>query len=156
MKSSLAAALGSAVLLAAGMSVGHAATPPATNGGAAAARPSPAVDMPLQMEGHMKTMQALHDRMPSAATPEERRKLAQDQQVEIQACLAMMNPGVAGGGMGAQGGAMAGEHGKPAAGDAPMPMMHLRMDMMQMMMQTMVDQRELQAGSQGLPVTPKP
>jgi hypothetical protein len=156
MKSSLAAAVGSAVLLAAGVSVGHAATPPATNAGAAAARPSPAVDMPLQMEGHMKTMQALHDRMQSAGTPEERRKLAQDQQAEMQACLAMMNHGIEGGGMGAQGGAMAGRRGKPGAGDAPMPMMHMRMDMMQMMMQTMVDQRELQAGAQGPAATPKP
>ena len=156
MKSSLAAVLGSAVLLAAGMSVGHAATPPASNAGAAAARPAPAMDMPLQMEGHMKTMQALHDRMQSAGTPEERRKLAQDQQAEMQACLAMMNHGVEGGSMGAQGGAMSGQPGKPAAGDAPMPMMQMRMDMMQMMMQTMVDQRELQAGSQGLAVTPKP
>jgi len=157
MKRSLAAVVASAFLLAAGSSVAQSATPAPAKAEVAAARPAPAMDMTLQMDGHMKAMQALHDRMKGAGTPEERQKLGQEQQAEMQSCMAMMNHAADGGGMiGSMGGGAMAQPGKPADGDAQMQMMQKRMDMMQLMMQTMVDQHELTAGSHGAVASPKP
>jgi hypothetical protein len=97
-----------------------------------------------QMDEHMKRMQALHEKMASATTPEARQKLMNDQRLEMQHAMAMMQgmshggPMMGGAGMGT---GMAGQKSKPADQKTQMQMMERRMDMMQMMMQTMLDQQ---------------
>ena len=44
-----------------------------------------------QMDEHMKKMQALHEKMASAPTPEERQKLMEDQRQEMQRGMTMMH-----------------------------------------------------------------
>ena len=48
-----------------------------------------------------------------------------------------------------------GQKGKPADANAQIPMMQKRMDMMQMMMQTMMDQQGMMAGPRSLDAVPK-
>jgi hypothetical protein len=103
-----------------------------TPGGKAAAAPS--MPMMAQMDEHMKKMQALHDRMMGAATPEERQKAMDEARKEMQESMATMKPMM-------QGGGMMGEKGKHGDAQAQMQMMGKRMDMMQMMMQMMMDQQ---------------
>jgi hypothetical protein len=76
----------------------------------------------------MKAMQAMHDKMLAARTPEERNALMSEQMKLMQSGMGMM------GRMGP--GAMAGKTGDMAARQG---MMDQRMDMMQSMMQMMMD-----------------
>ena len=76
----------------------------------------------------MKAMQAMHDKMMAAKTPEDRNALMAEQMKLMQGGMGMM------GRMGA--GAMAGKPGDMAARQG---MMEQRMDMMQSMMQMMMD-----------------
>jgi hypothetical protein len=76
----------------------------------------------------MKAMQAMHDKMLAAKTPEERNALMADQMKLMQGGMGMM------GRMGP--GAMAGKPGDMAARQG---MLEQRMDMMQSMMQMMMD-----------------
>ena len=76
----------------------------------------------------MKAMQAMHDKMLAAKTPEERNMLMVEQMKLMQGGMGMM------GSMGP--GAMAGKPGDMAARQG---MMEQRMDMMQSMMQMMID-----------------
>ena len=76
----------------------------------------------------MKAMQAMHDKMLAAKTPEERNALMAEQMKLMQSGMGMM------GRMGP--GAMAGKPGDMAARQG---MMEQRMDMMQSMMQMMMD-----------------
>jgi hypothetical protein len=76
----------------------------------------------------MKAMQAMHDRMLAAKTPEERNALMAEQMRLMQGGMGMM------GRMGP--GAMAGKPGDMAGRQG---MMEQRMDMMQSMMQMMID-----------------
>ena len=87
-----------------------------------------------QMDEHMKKMRALHDRMMSATTPEERQKIMEEGRKELQDSMAMMQ----GGGM-MRGGGMMTQKGKSDAGSAQLQMMEKRMEMMQSMMQMMMD-----------------
>jgi hypothetical protein len=64
----------------------------------------------------------------------------------------MMQGGTMMGGMGA---GMMGQKGEPAVAGAQMQMMQKRMDMMQIMMQTMMDQQGMMAGPRSLDVPPK-
>jgi hypothetical protein len=66
----------------------------------------------------------------------------------MQAAMAAMTPMM-------QGGAMAGQKGKPADMPAHMQMMQKRMDMMQMMMQTMMDQQAMMAGAKVADAAPR-
>ena len=125
MKFALAVLGGSLVL--AGCATGpkgedHAAHHPS---GAAAA--TPVAPTPRQMDSMMKSMQEMHDKMMAAKTPEERAKLMQEHMKVMQDGMAMM--GQMRGGKGGMGGekSMSPE------------MMGKRMDMMEMMMQTMMD-----------------
>ena len=52
-----------------------------------------------QMDEHMKKMQALHEKMASATTPEERQKVMDEQRKEMQSGMGMMNQMMQGGGM---------------------------------------------------------
>ena len=156
MKTSLAVAVGTVFLLVAGTPLAQGAKAPVSNPNAAAPQSGSSMNMGGQMgqmDEHMKKMQALHDQLASAATPEERQKVMDAQRQEMQACMGMMKPMMQGGGMmGGMGGGMMAQKGKPADQKAQMQMMEKRMDMMQMMMQTMMDQQ----GASGSGMMPAP
>jgi hypothetical protein len=158
MKTTLAIAAGAAVLLAAGMPLAQNMKAPASNPNPIAAQPGQSMTMGGQMgqmDEHIKTMQALHDKMTSATSPEERQRVMDEQRKEMQGGMAMMAPMMQGGGMtGGMGGGTMSQKGKPADA-AQMQMMQKRMDMMQMMMQTMMDQQGMTAGPQGMGAAPK-
>ena len=113
MRKSLAVVVGTAVLLVAGMPWAQVAKAPASNPGAAATQSGSPLNTgsPMgQMDEHMKKMQALHDKMMSAGTPEERQKVMDEQRKEMQSGMAMMNQMMPGGGMmGNMGGGMMGQ-----------------------------------------------
>lgn len=95
-----------------------------------------------QMDVHMKRMQEMHVKLGTATAPEERQKLMEDQRREMQQAMAMMQAVPHSGSvMGAAGADMKGHTGKPADQKTQMQMMEHRMDMMQAMMQTMMDQQ---------------
>ena len=158
MNKSLAIAVGSIVLVASGMSFAQDAKAPASLAAATPARAGAPMNMGSQMgqmDEHMKKMQALHEQMASAATPEARQQVMDEQRKEMQAGMGMMNQMQAGGmmgGMGGMGGGMKAQQGKPVDQNAQMQMMEKRMDMMQMMMQTMMDQQ----GASGSAMMPAP
>ena len=108
-----------------------------------------------QMDGHMKRMQALHEQRASATTPEDRQRLMDDQRREMQQGMAMMQAMPHSGSMmgGAGMGTMS-EKGTPADQKAQMQMMEKRLDMMQSMMQTMMDQLAA-SGSDAMPAPTK-
>lgn len=157
MKTSVGIALGTALLFAAGTPFAQDAKAPAPNS-AAVTQPRSPMSMSSsmgQMDEHMKTMQALHDRMMSATTPEERQKVMDEQRKEMQEGMAMMNQMMQGGAMmGGMGPATTGPKGKPADAGKQMQMMQKRMDMMQMMMQTMIDQQGMMAGTRSMGAAP--
>ena len=67
----------------------------------------------------------------------------EEQRKSMQEGMGMMNQMMQGAGMmGGTGGGMMGQQATPADPNAQLPIMGKRMDMMQMMMQTMMDQRE--------------
>ena len=120
-----------------------------------ASQPATGPDAKAQMAGmdeHMKKMQALHDKMTSATTPEERQKAMEEARKEMQASMATMQPMMQGGGM--MGGGMMGQKGAPNV-NAQMQMMEKRMDMMQMMMQMMMDQQGMMGQPKGSEPAPK-
>ncbi len=83
--------------------------------------------MPGQAD-QMKAMQAMHDKMMAAKTPEERNALMTEQMKLMQDGMGMMGrmgPGAMGG--------------MPGDMEARQGMMEQRMDMMQSMMQMMMD-----------------
>ncbi len=121
-------------------------------------------NMPMPMDGsdarmarldeQMKAMQAMHDKMMAAKTPEERSALMAEHMQVMQDSMAMMGEMGAGGmkgkpGMGADTGGMPDmQHKHPMDGDMGvhrqmmekhMKMMEKRMQMMQSMMQMMID-----------------
>jgi hypothetical protein len=143
MKKLLAFGFGVAMLFAGAVALSQDAKAPGASGKAATA-PSSMPTM-AQMDEHMKKMQALHEKMMDAATPEERQKAMDEARKEMQESMAMMQ----GGGM--MGGGMMGGKGKSGDAQAQMQMMGKRMDMMQMMMQMMLDQQ----GMTGAPKAPE-
>lgn len=158
MKKSLVMAVGTAFLLAAGMPLAQDAKAPASNPSTTPTQPGSSMNMGSQMgqmDEHMKKMQALHDRMMSATTPEEHQKVMDEQRKEMQSGMGMMNQVQGAGMMGGTGGRMMGQKGKPADTTAQMQMMQKRMDMMQMMMQTMMDQQGMMATPKSLDAAPK-
>lgn len=158
MKRSVAIAIGTAFLSAAVTPFAQETKAPASTPSGAVTQPTPsrnAGSLMGQMDEHIKTMQGLHNRMASAATPEERQKVMDEQRTEMQGSMGMMNEMMRDGAMmGAMGPGMMGQQGKPADAGAQMQMMQKRMDMMQMMMQTMMDQQGLMAGPRGMGSAP--
>ena len=156
MNKSLIAVLGIAVVLAAGASVAQEAKAPVPP--TKAAQAASGVDTKAQMarmDEHMKKMQALHDKMMSATTPEERQKVMDEARKEMQESMTMMQPMMQGGGMmGGMGGGMMGQKGAPDT-STQMQMMSRRMDMMQMMMQMMMDQQGMMGGPKAPDIAPK-
>ena len=105
---------------------------------------------PADMDARMKQMQAAHEKMMAAKTPEARRALMAEHMKSMRDGMAMMDSmhGMHGKGMG--GGPAAGHgpgHGAaPGAGPGPgMPpqMMEKRMDMMQQMMKMMMERMSM-------------
>ncbi|MDQ2925848.1 MAG: hypothetical protein M3R43_09875 [Acidobacteriota bacterium] len=145
MNRSVIAVLGIAVLFAAGTTLAQDAKAPA---GKAATQTAMGMDSRAQMgqmDEQISRMQALHDKMASAKTPEERQKLMEEQRKSMQSGMGMMNQ-MRGGMMGG-GGAMMGQQAAPSDTNAQMQLMGKRMDMMQMMMQTMMDQQGMMGGA---------
>ena len=158
MKKSLAMAVGTVALLAAGMPFAQDAKAPASKPNATAMQSGSSMTMGGQMgqmDEHMQKMKALHEKMTSATTPEERQKVMDEQRQEMQAGMGMMNQMQGGAMMGGMGGGTMGQKGKPADANAQMQMMQKRMDMMQMMMQTMMDQQGMMASPKSLDAAPK-
>ena len=142
-----------------------------------AAKPMPGMDMKgqmAQMDFRINEMQAMHEKMMKATTPEARRLIMEEQRKVMRESMGMMNQMMPSGGMmaGQGGGMMANKAGdKPAEkampGDmgaqmpmmqehmAMMQMMQKRTDMMQMMMQTMMDQQGMMGGPKGPDTAPK-
>ena len=94
-----------------------------------AAKPAGAEAM-AKMDQQMKSMQAMHDKMMAAKTPEERQALMVEHRKMMQDGMSMMQ----------QMGGMSGSQGMGGASMADrQKMMEKRMDMMQSMMQMMMD-----------------
>jgi hypothetical protein len=92
----------------------------------AKAAPGPS---PSALQNQMKAMQAMHDKMIAAKTPEERSALMAEHMKTMQDGMSMMQ-------------GMQGLQGGPGArmdGATRQRMMEMRMDMMQSMMQMMMD-----------------
>lgn len=143
MKELFAIVVGTVMLLATGTSLAQGMQAPSSPD-ATTAQSGSSMSMSNQMgqmDEYMKKMQALHDKMMSATTPEERQKVMGEQRQEMQAGMGMMNHMQDGGMMGNMGGGMMGQKSAPADASAQMRMMQKRMDVMQMMMQTMMDSR---------------
>ena len=158
MKRALAIAVGTVVLLAAGMPLAQDAKAPAPSSAATAPQSGAPMSMGNQMgqmDEHMQMMKALHEKMMSATTPEARKIVMDKQREEMQACMGMMNQMHDGGMMGGMGGGMMAQKGTPPDAAAQMQMMQKRMDMMEMMMQTMMDQQGMMASPKSLDAVPK-
>lgn len=106
----------------------HAANHPAS---APEAAPSP-----TQVDGQMKMMQAMHQKMVEAKTPEERAALMKDHMKTMREGMAMM--GKMHGGM-----SMGGKAGAKDAMSMNHEAMKRRMDMMEMIMQMMMDRDDI-------------
>jgi len=101
-----------------------------------------------QMDEHMQMMKALHEKLMSGTTPEARQILMDRQREEMQGCMTTMTQMTQGGGMmGNMGGGMMEQRGASADATTQMRMMQKRMDMMEMMMQTMMDRQGMMTGS---------
>jgi hypothetical protein len=109
----------------------HKAHHPAGSASAAASKSMPGKTTPemARMANQMKAMQAMHDKMMAAKTPEERNGLMADHMKTMQDGMGMMK------GMGG----MAGPKSPPANMTERQTMMEQRMDMMQTMMEMMAD-----------------
>ena len=112
----------------------HKAHHPAGSASAAATQAvsgKPAPEM-ARMANQTKAMQAMHDKMMAAKTPEERSALMAEHMKSMQEGMDMMK------GMGGMGG-MAGPKSPATNMTERQTMMEQRMDMMQTMMEMMVD-----------------
>ena len=109
---------------------GHKAHHPA--GSTAAAKATPGSPEMARMDTQMKAMQAMHDKMMAATTPEARNALMAEHMKTMQDGMGMMKS------MGGMGG-MSDSKAKPADMAQRQQMMEQRMDMMQAMMEMMVD-----------------
>lgn len=89
-----------------------------------------------QMDGHMKTMQDMHQKFMAAKTPEERKALMPEHMTVMQDAMGMMQ-GMSG--MGMMGDMKAKSGKSPGDMAAHHQMMEKRMEMMQSMMQMMMD-----------------
>jgi hypothetical protein len=151
MKRLLTLGLGAAMLFSAVSGLAQDAKAPGASGRGAA---TPSMPTMAQMDEHMKKMQALHDRMLSAASTEERQKAMGEARKEMQEEMAIMKPmmhgeGMMGGGM--MGGGMIGEKGNSVNAQAQIQVLGKRMDMMQMMMQMMMDQQGMMGPPDAVP-----
>ena len=115
---------------------GHKAHHPA--GSTAAAKATPGSPEMARMDTQMKAMQAMHDKMMAATTPEARNALMAEHMKTMQDGMGMMKS-MGGKGMGKDTGGMSDPKAKPVDMAQRQRMMEQRMDMMQAMMEMMVD-----------------
>ncbi len=101
-------------------------TAPTTPMGTASSNSTATPTHMARMDAQMKTMQAMHEKMKNAKTPQERRQLMTDHMKTMQDGMAMMDD-------------MKGMQGMTGDMPANNMMMAKRMEMMQMMMQMMMD-----------------
>jgi hypothetical protein len=96
------------------------------------------------MDQRMKDMQAMHEKMMSAKTPEERQALMAEHMKMMRDGMGMMQKMGQSGGMGGMGGMGASKGGKAMACDMHEShrMMGMRMEMMESMMQMMMDRMQ--------------
>ena len=115
-------------------------TAPGMPMGAAPAGSMATPDHMAKMDAHMKTMQAMHEKMMNAKTPEERSQLMAEHMKTMQDGMAMMEgmPGAGMAGMQGMQGMQGGMGGMGGMG-ARHQMMEKRMEMMQAMMKMMMD-----------------
>jgi hypothetical protein len=105
------------------------------------------------MDAHMKRMQDLHAQLQSASTPEDRKRLMDEQRREMDTGMTMMQGMSASGSMmGAAHPEIKGRTGNAADQKTQLLMLERRLDMMQAMMQTLLDQQAPLAG--GPPLAP--
>ncbi|MHB8495719.1 MAG: hypothetical protein ACYC9Z_15855 [Casimicrobiaceae bacterium] len=149
MKKLFALLLGTVTLISAGAALAQGPMGPAGAGRPGISQPGPIMD---QMGERTKAMQALHEKMSSASTPEERRKIMEEGREELQKSMNMMQPMMQGGGM--MGSGTMKPRGKAPGVAAEMQFMSKRMDMMQMMMQTMMDQQGMMPPPNGRDAVP--
>ena len=155
MKKSLAMAAGAAFLIAAGLPLAQDMKAQMSKPNATASQSGPSMSMG-QMDEHIQMMKTLHEKMSSATTPEAKQILMDKQREEMQGCMAMMTEMHKGDGkMGGMGGGMMAQKDMPAGATAQMQMMQKRMDMMEMMMQTMLDQQGMIAGAKSSIAAPR-
>ena len=113
--------------------------PAGTTAPAATAKKSPAksmnADKMASMDKQMKAMQAMHEKMASAKTPEERQALMAEHMKMMQDGMGMMKQ------MGSMSGMGGMQGGKDMSGNMAdrQQMMEKRMEMMESMMQMMMD-----------------
>jgi hypothetical protein len=93
------------------------------------------------MDKHMKSMQAMHDKLMAAKTPEERQALMAEHMKMMQEGMSMMKDMKGQGGMGG----MQGSQGMGGDMANRQQMMEKRMDMMESMMQMMMDRMPAEA-----------
>ena len=115
---------------------GHKGHHPA--GSTAAAKATPGSPDMARMDTQMQAMQAMHDKMMAASTPDARNALMAEHMKTMQDGMAMMK-GMGGKGMAGMGMTGADPKAKPADMAQRQRMMEQRMDMMQTMMEMMVD-----------------
>ena len=103
----------------------------AASASAASSKSMPGKTTPerARMANHMRAMQAMHDKMMAAKTPEERDALMAEHMKTMQEGMGMMK------GMGG----MASPKGAPTSMTERQSLLEQRMDMMQTMMEMMVD-----------------
>jgi hypothetical protein len=159
MKRSLAIAVGAVGLLAAGSPWAQDSKAQVPNTTATAPASGSSMEMSsqmAQMDEHMQMMKSLHEKLISATTPEARQILMERQREETQGCMATMNQMKQGRGtMGSMGSGMMEQKGASADPTPQMRMMQKRMDMMEMMMQTMMDRQGMESGATSAHVMPK-
>ena len=107
-------------------------------GPTAAAKATPGSPEMTRMDTQMKAMQAMHDKMMAATTPEARNALMAEHMKTMQDGMGMMKS-MGGMGMGKDTGGMSDPKAKPVDMAQRHRMMEQRMDMMQAMMEMMVD-----------------
>ena len=111
---------------------GHKPHQPA--GSTAAAKAAPGSHDMAKMDTQMKAMQAMHDKMMAATTPEARNALMAEHMKTMRDGMGMMK------GMGGKSmGGMSDPKAKPADMAQRQQMMEQRMEMMQSMMEMMID-----------------
>ena len=114
---------------------GHTPHHPAGSTAAKAKPGSPSNPDMARMDTQMQAMQAMHDKMMAATTPEARNALMAEHMKTMQDGMGMMKSMGMGGGKGA----MSDPKAKPADMTHRQQMMEQRLDMMQTMMEMMVD-----------------
>lgn len=109
-----------------------------------AAPSAPPPDAMARMDQHMQAMQAMHEKMAAAKTPDARQALMGEHMKLMREGMSMMRS--MRGGMGGGMGGMAGGKGRAMDIEIGHRMMEKRMDMMESMMQMMMDRMPPEAG----------